>query len=56
MTSFVALRRADRADPMPSVRELMEACGWRDLIGRNATVLSMPLASRMKRSGRLAMA
>jgi uncharacterized protein (DUF362 family) len=42
MNSTVSLRQADRTDPLPAVRELMEACGWRDLIGRNATVVIKP--------------
>jgi uncharacterized protein (DUF362 family) len=42
MKSFVALRRADRTDPLPAVRELMEACGWRDSISPNATVVIKP--------------
>jgi uncharacterized protein (DUF362 family) len=42
MQSLVSLRRADRTDPGPAVREVMEACGWRDLIAPNATVVIKP--------------
>ena len=42
MTSTVYLRRADRANPAPTVRELMEACGWRDLIPAGASVVVKP--------------
>jgi uncharacterized protein (DUF362 family) len=42
MKSTVVLRRADRNDPLPVVRELLEACGWRELIGPNARVVIKP--------------
>lgn len=42
MSATVVLRRADRTDPLPAVRELMEACGWRGLVGRDATVVVKP--------------
>jgi uncharacterized protein (DUF362 family) len=42
MASTVYLRRADRSNPAPTVRELMEACGWRDLIPAGASVAVKP--------------
>jgi uncharacterized protein (DUF362 family) len=42
MKSLVAIRRADRTDPLPVVRELFELCGWRDLIARGARVVIKP--------------
>lgn len=42
MTSTVYLRRADRQAPAPTVRELMEACDWRDLIPTGASVAVKP--------------
>ncbi|HKB41459.1 MAG TPA: DUF362 domain-containing protein [Gemmataceae bacterium] len=42
MTASVFLRRANRDNPSPIVRELLEACGWRELIGRAASVVIKP--------------
>src|SRR5262245_24314868 len=42
MPSAVFLRRADRTDPLPAVRELMEQCRWRDLIAPQASVVIKP--------------
>src|SRR5262249_2765429 len=36
------LRRADRRDPSPAIRELLEALRWRDLVGRDAAVVIKP--------------
>jgi uncharacterized protein (DUF362 family) len=40
--SQVHLRRADRGDPLPVVRELMEACCWREVVGSGASVVVKP--------------
>ncbi len=40
--SLVALRRADRTDPLPAVRELMERCGWRELVPAGGSVVIKP--------------
>jgi uncharacterized protein (DUF362 family) len=42
VTSNVFLRRADRNNPLPAVREVMEGCGWRGLIGEGARVVLKP--------------
>lgn len=42
MPTSVVLRRADRADVLPTVRELMDRCGWHDLIRPNAAVVIKP--------------
>jgi uncharacterized protein (DUF362 family) len=42
MTSAVYLRRADRANPLPTVRELLECCHWREVIGEGASVVVKP--------------
>jgi uncharacterized protein (DUF362 family) len=42
MPSTVYLRRADRNDPLPAVRELLEGCGWKDLIAPDAHVVIKP--------------
>lgn len=42
MKSTVVLRSADRNDPLPVVRELMEACGWRELVPANGSVVIKP--------------
>ena len=34
MRSEVYLARADRNDVLPTVRDLLEKCQWRDLIAR----------------------
>src|SRR5437763_1714897 len=39
MTSIVHLRRADRNKPLPAVRELLEACHWRDVVAPGAAVV-----------------
>jgi uncharacterized protein (DUF362 family) len=40
--SQVFLRRADRADPLPAVRELLEACRWTELVSSGAAVVVKP--------------
>ncbi len=40
--SQVFLRRADRNDPLPVVRELLEACRWREVVGSGASVVIKP--------------
>jgi len=42
MLSAVYLRRADRADPLPTVRELLDRCGWTDLVRPGASVVVKP--------------
>jgi uncharacterized protein (DUF362 family) len=42
MKSTVFLRRADREDPAPAIRELLEKCQWRELIGAGAHVVIKP--------------
>jgi uncharacterized protein (DUF362 family) len=42
MKSFVYLRRASRPDPLPVVRELLEALRWRELIPAGANVAVKP--------------
>jgi uncharacterized protein (DUF362 family) len=42
MPTSVFLRRADRADVLPTVRELMDGCGWRELVRPNAAVVIKP--------------
>ncbi|HJZ54351.1 MAG TPA: DUF362 domain-containing protein, partial [Gemmataceae bacterium] len=40
--SPVFLRRADRADVLPTVRELMDRCGWHELVPPGASVVIKP--------------
>lgn len=42
MSSQVVLRRADRDNPLPAVRELLEGCGWRDHVASGASVVIKP--------------
>jgi len=42
MKSRVLVRRADRNDPRPQVRELMEGCQWRECIAEHASVVIKP--------------
>ena len=42
MNSSVFLRRADRANPLPAVRALLDSCGWRELISPGAAVVVKP--------------
>src|SRR5690242_19376647 len=42
MNSAAYLRRAMPGEATPVVRELMEACGWRDLIPAGASVAVKP--------------
>ena len=42
MKSRVLIRRADRHDPRPAIRELMEGCRWRELIADQASVVIKP--------------
>src|SRR5438093_376978 len=42
MKSAVIVRRADRQDPLPVVRALMEKCGWEDFFIAGARVVIKP--------------
>src|SRR5262249_35200845 len=42
MQSTVCLLRANRADPGPAVRELLERCSWKELIAPSAAVALKP--------------
>lgn len=42
MNSHVFLGRADRHDPQCCVRDLLEKCRWRELVGSNAHVVIKP--------------
>jgi uncharacterized protein (DUF362 family) len=42
VSSNVYLRRADRTDPLPTVRELLDRCGWRDLVPVGGSVVIKP--------------
>lgn len=42
VASTVYLRRADRADPLPTVRELMDRCRWTDLVPTGGSVVIKP--------------
>jgi uncharacterized protein (DUF362 family) len=42
MSSTVLIRRADRGNPLPAVRELMEGCGWRDVVPAGGSVVIKP--------------
>src|SRR6476646_10282163 len=42
MPSTVVVRRADRGRPAPAVRQLLDGCGWRDLIAPGAKVVIKP--------------
>lgn len=42
MRSAVYVRRADRNDLMPTVRELMESCRWKELIPSGGSVVIKP--------------
>jgi uncharacterized protein (DUF362 family) len=42
LLSTVSLRRADRTDPLPTVRELLDRCAWRDLVPANGSVVVKP--------------
>jgi uncharacterized protein (DUF362 family) len=42
MKTPVFLRRADRANPLPAVRELLEGCRWRELVSEGASVVIKP--------------
>src|SRR5947208_3394708 len=42
MSRTVLLRRADRDNPLPRVRELLEGCGWRELVAPGASVVIKP--------------
>jgi len=42
MKSTVLVRRADRNDPRPAVRELMETCRWRELVADQSSVVIKP--------------
>jgi uncharacterized protein (DUF362 family) len=42
VNSQVFIRRAVRQDPAPVVRELLEACRWRDLVAAGASVVIKP--------------
>jgi uncharacterized protein (DUF362 family) len=42
MQSNVVLRRAVRDDLLPTVRELLEGCRWKEVVGKDATVTIKP--------------
>ena len=42
MNSSVFLRRADRDNPLPVVTELLEGCGWREVVHAGARVVVKP--------------
>jgi uncharacterized protein (DUF362 family) len=42
MKSTVFLRRAERDNPLPVVRELLEQCGWTEVVRENASVVIKP--------------
>lgn len=42
MPTPVFLRRADRDNPLPAVRELLDGCGWQECVGFGATVAIKP--------------
>jgi uncharacterized protein (DUF362 family) len=42
MKTPVVLRRADRNDPLPTVRELLERCGWQEVVAPGAAVVIKP--------------
>ncbi len=42
MKTTVFLRRADRANPLPAIRELLNRCQWEELIARDASVVIKP--------------
>jgi len=42
MSSNVFLRKAERANPFPVVRELLQACGWKQLVSPGASVVIKP--------------
>jgi len=42
MTTPVVIRRADRSDPLPAVRELLERVGWREVVAPGAAVAVKP--------------
>jgi uncharacterized protein (DUF362 family) len=42
MISEVYIRRADRNDPLPTVRELLDRCRWRELVPADASVVIKP--------------
>jgi uncharacterized protein (DUF362 family) len=42
MNSRVFVRPAFRDNPLPAVRELMDACGWEDVVARDASVVVKP--------------
>jgi uncharacterized protein (DUF362 family) len=42
LVTCVYLRRADRSDPLPVVRELMDLCGWKDLVPAGGSVVVKP--------------
>jgi uncharacterized protein (DUF362 family) len=42
MKSVVCLRRADRDNPLPTIRELLERCGWKEVVPSGASVVIKP--------------
>jgi len=42
VTTTVVLRRANREQPLPTIRELLDACRWKELIGSGASVVIKP--------------
>src|SRR5262249_53070270 len=42
MKSTVVLRQADRTNLLPTIRELLEGCGWKEVIRTGASVVIKP--------------
>jgi uncharacterized protein (DUF362 family) len=42
MKSAVFVRRADRANPLPAIRELLERCQWKEVVASGASVVIKP--------------
>jgi uncharacterized protein (DUF362 family) len=42
MKSCVTIRRAERSNPLPAVRELLDSCRWRELFAEHARVIIKP--------------
>jgi uncharacterized protein (DUF362 family) len=42
MNAKVIIRRANRTNPLPVVRELLEGCGWREIVPPRAKVVIKP--------------
>src|SRR5215470_17130546 len=42
MTSTVFLRQADRTNPLPTIRELLDNCKWKEVVAPAASVVIKP--------------